>query len=85
MGPDLGYINTKPILVRAEEKIFQEVVNLLVEINQIKDNINKEKEMTAQLEAERDHLLNKSNSRNKGGKKLGDIEMDSIINKLRSR
>ena len=41
--------------------------------------------MTLQLEAERDHILSKSNSKNKGGRKIGDIEMDSIINKLRSR
>ena len=61
------------------------MVNLLIEINDIKDSISKEKEATLQLEAERDHLLNKSSGKSKGGKRLADFEMDSIINKLKSR
>lgn len=43
LGSDLGYGSPKPVLVRAEEKIFQEVVSLLMEINDVKEKIANEK------------------------------------------
>jgi hypothetical protein len=48
-----------PVLVNTEQRIFQEVVNLMLEINEIKESIKKEKEQTVQIEAEREAILSK--------------------------
>lgn len=61
------------------------MVSLLIEINEIKQNIDKEKETTLQLESERDHILSKNTTKSKPTRQPGDIEMDSIINRLKSR
>jgi hypothetical protein len=42
--------NVRPALLNTEQKIFQEIVNLLLEINEIKESIKKEKEVTLQME-----------------------------------
>mgnify|MGYP001157908054 FL=1 len=48
-----------------------------MEINDIKETISKEKELTMQMEAERDGLLNKNNqnktSNKTGSKKINDF------------
>lgn len=50
--PSTVNINSaRPVLVNTEQRIFQEVVNLLLEINEIKEAIQKEKELTMQMEA----------------------------------
>lgn len=62
----------RPVLVNTEQRIFQEVINLLMEINDIKEAIQKEKDLTLQMEIERDNILNKGGSKAKG-KKPGDF------------
>lgn len=55
-----------------------------MEINSIKENIQKEKELTMQMEVERDSILNKGEPKPKG-KRPNDIEIESIINKLKNK
>lgn len=48
-----------------------------MEINDIKETISKEKELTMQMEAERDGLLNK-NSQNKTSNKTGSKKINDF-------
>ena len=52
---------SQPVLMQTEEKIFQEVVNLLEEIQELKNQISTEKDETFKLEAERDQLKKDKN------------------------
>lgn len=56
-----------------------------MEISEIREAIQKEKDLTLQMEVERDGLLGKGGSGKGKGKRPNDFEMESIINKLKSK
>jgi hypothetical protein len=81
--PPIGPISlnpSRPVLVNTEHRIFQEVVNLMLEISDIKESIKKEKEQTAQIEMERNSILNKGNEKYRT-KKQTDFEMEPMPSK----